>query len=152
MQAEGLSPSRIRQANIVLGLALQAAVRDSVIARNVARGIRLPRVQRREAPALEPQQVESIASKMAEPYDLLVRILGTLGLRFGEAAALRRRSVDLLGRRVVVSESLAEVGGRHYFGPTKTHQARRVPLTSTLAAALEAHLDERVPKDPRPSC
>ena len=152
MQAEGLSPSRIRQANIVLGLALQAAVRDGVIARNVARGVRLPRIQRREAPALEPEQVEAIAAKMDKPYNLLVRVLGTLGLRFGEAAALRRRSVDLLGRRLVVTESLAEVGGALIFGTTKSHAVRRVPLTSSLAAALEAHLDERVPKDPRPSC
>jgi integrase len=147
MQAEGLSPSRIRQANIVVGLALQSAVRDGIIARNVARGIRLPKMERREAPALEPEQVEAIAAKMAAPYDLLVRVLGTVGLRFGEAAALRRRSVDLLGRRLVVSESLAEVGGRHYFGPTKSHAVRRAPLTSALVAALEAHLGERVSED-----
>jgi hypothetical protein len=74
---------RIRQAAVVLALALEAAVRDGIIARNVARGVRLPKMERREAPSLEPPQVEAIAAKIAEPYDLLVRILGTLGLRFG---------------------------------------------------------------------
>ncbi len=148
MRAAGLSVSRIRQAHVVLSQALEDAVRDGRIARNVARGARLPRLERREAPYVTPELVEQVASAMREPYDLLVRTLGTLGLRFGEAAALRRRSVDLLGRRLVVSESLAEVGGRHIFGATKTHATRRVPLPPSLAEDLEEHLSSRVAEDP----
>jgi len=34
------------------------------------------------------------------------------------------------------------------FGPTKSHAERTVPLTATLAGAIEAHLDERVGADP----
>jgi hypothetical protein len=49
-------------------------------------------------------------------------VLGALDLRFGEAAALRRRSVDFLRRRLRVEESLAEVRGRISTGPTKSHQ------------------------------
>jgi len=69
---------------------------------------------------------------------------GKLGPRYGEAAALRRRSVNLLARRLTVEESLAEVSGRIVFGPTKTHAMRKLPLPPSLAAALERHLDERV--------
>jgi hypothetical protein len=32
----------------------------------------------------------------------MIRIMGTVGLRFSEAAALRRRSFEELGRRLVV--------------------------------------------------
>jgi integrase len=93
MLEEGLSPSRIRQAHVVLSLVLQAAVRDGVIARNVASGVRLPKLARDEAPYFDPATVDRIVAAMPEPYDWLVRILGTLGPRWGEAAALRRSSV-----------------------------------------------------------
>jgi integrase len=110
--------------------------------------MRLPRLERKEAPYLEPSTVDLIAAELVQPYCLLIRLLGTAGLRFGEAAALRRRSVDLLGRRIIVSESLAEVGGHHVFGPTKSHAQRRVPITKSIGAALEQHLDGHVGKDP----
>lgn len=147
MQAAGLSPSRIRQAHVVLSQLLDAAVLDGRITRNPADGARLPRLVRREAPYLTPEIVERVAQEIREPYGLLVRLLGTVGPRFGEAAALRRRSVDLLGRRLVISESLAEVGGRLTFGPTKTHSTRRAPLPRSLVTELDRHL-EHVPTDP----
>jgi hypothetical protein len=46
MIEEGLSPSRIRQAHVVLSLILQAAVRDGIVARNAAQGVRLPKLAR----------------------------------------------------------------------------------------------------------
>jgi integrase len=131
-------------------MALDAAVHDGIIARNPARrsGVKLPRLQRRQPVFLAPEVVERIAAACAEPYDLLIRLLGGTGLRWGEAVALRRRSVDLPGRRLIVAESLAEVGGELTFGPTKSHAERTVPLTRSLAEALEAHLEERVDKSP----
>jgi integrase len=82
---------------------------------------------------------------MPNGYELLVRLLGTVGLRFGEAAALQRRHVDLLRRRLRIEQSLAEVGGVLKLGPTKTHAVRTVPLPASLAKALAIHLDENVP-------
>lgn len=137
---EGLSPSRIRQAHVVLSLVLQAAVRDGVVARNVAQGVRLPKMAREEAPYFDPATVDRIVDAMPEPYDLLVRILGTLGPRWGEAAALRRTSVDLLRRRLRIVESATELSGRLVYGPTKSYAARQLPLTSTLIAQVERHL------------
>jgi integrase len=148
LQADGLSASRVRQAHVVLSMMLKAAVREGLITRNAATDADLPRIPHREAAYLEPADVRRIAKAMTEPYDLLVRILGTLGLRFGEAVALRRRSVDLLRRRLVVDESVAEVGKDLIFGPTKTHADRRVPLTPGLAADLAEHLERRVSNDP----
>jgi len=54
---------------------------------------------------------------------------------------LRRRSVDVLHRRLRVSESLAEVGGTLTFGPTKSHAVRMLPVPPTLLRALEDHLE-----------
>lgn len=46
-------------------------------------------------------------------YRLMILVLGLCGLRFGEGAALRARSVDLMRRRLRVSESVSEVNGAH---------------------------------------
>jgi integrase len=148
MDADGLSASRIHEAWVVLSQILDAGVRDGRVARNSARGVKLPRLQRREAEYFEPSEIDRIVRAMPEPYDLLVRVLGTLGLRFGEAAALRRRNVDPLRRRLRIEESLAEVRGRISAGPTKSHQTRSVAVPPSLAAALEDHLAQRVAADP----
>jgi integrase len=147
MDADGLSASRIREAWVVLSQILDAAVRDGRTARNPTRGVKLPTLQRREAEYFQPREIKRIAQAMPEPYDLLVRLLGTLGLRFGEAAALRRRDIDQLRRRLRIEGSLAEIGGRIIAGPTKSHQTRSVPVPPSLLNALEDHLEKRVAVD-----
>lgn len=47
----------------------------------------------------------------------------------------------------MISESLAEVGGRQFFGSTKSHATRRVLLPRSLAVDLDKHL-ERLSADP----
>jgi integrase len=140
MVAGGASPSRIRQAVVVLAKALEAAVRDGLIASNPARGIDRPTLERRQARFLEPDTVAAIVAATRPPYDLAVRMLGTLGLRFGELAALRRDDVDVLRRRLRIDESLTEVGGALVLGSTKTHTERTVPMPPTIAKALGARL------------
>jgi len=144
MVGEGLSASRTRQAHVVLSRVLDAAVADGFIARNATSSTRLPRLERREAGYFEPAVVDRIADAMGGADGLLVRILGTLGLRWGEAAALTRASVDLVHRRLRVQGSASEVGGQVIAGSTKAHATRSVPLPRSLADALAGHLEERV--------
>ena len=61
-------------------------------------------------------------------YSLLVRFAAYTGLRAGELGALRVCRLDLLRRRVEVTESVSEVKGHLVFGPTKTYQNRSVPI------------------------
>jgi hypothetical protein len=82
MHGDGISASRMRQAVVILRQLLDAAVRDGMVARNATRGVKLPKIEQREATYLEPAVVERIASTMPEPYDLLTRVLGTVGLRW----------------------------------------------------------------------
>lgn len=70
------------------------------------------------------------------------------GMRVGEALALRRRHVDLLGAKVLVAESLSEISGNFTIGPTKTQQVREVPPPRSLLTFLEQHLDEVPPGRP----
>lgn len=147
MQAEGLSASRVRQAHVLLKQMLDAALRDRMLGMNAALGVKLPKLRHREAAYFEPGVVDQIGIATPEPYDVLVSVLGVVGLRFGEGVALRRRHVDLMRRRLFVEDSLAEISGRFVFGPTKTHAVRSVPLPPNLAATLQQHLDEHVGPD-----
>jgi integrase len=91
-------------------MVLDGAVDDRIIPRNVARGVKGPKVVRDEVAYFAPEQVDALAEVIAPPYDALVRIMGTLGLRWSEAVALRRQSVDLLRRRLRVDVSLENDG------------------------------------------
>jgi len=63
-------------------------------------------------------------------------------------SGLYEPTVDLLHRRLEVTESLAKISGNLTFGATKTHAARKVPLPPSLLAALSAHIDERTGNSP----
>jgi integrase len=161
MEGDGLSASRIRQATVVLQMMFEAAERDRMIGRNPARGVRRPTLPSEEARFFDPATVERIATVAPAPYDLMVRLMGQVGPRFGEVAALRRRSFEDLRGWLEIRESLAELPRQTLagekrepllFGPTKTHATRRIPLPPTLAAAMREHVSANVALDPKPSC
>ncbi|MEX0755009.1 MAG: site-specific integrase [Actinomycetota bacterium] len=140
MVCEGLSPSRIRQAHVVLRLLLQGAFLESRTATNAAVGIRLPKIERREAPYWEPAIVTRIIRACPSPYDSFLAVQGKLGLRFGEAAALRSDSIQPArsdrGARLKIDRALEEIGGRLHLGSTKSHAMRAVPLPGFLEKQL----------------
>ena len=140
LKASGLSASRIRQAHNVLSQILQTAVRSRYLPTNFAEGIDLPRKPRREQLFLTPAEVGRLADKVNEEYRTLVYVFAYGALRWGEAAALRRRRVDVLRGNLEVAESLAEVGGDLHFGPTKNYRNRVVTLPKFLREMLNHQL------------
>jgi integrase len=141
----GLSPSRVRQARHIMGMLFAAAVADRAIASSPVTGVKVPRERRREMQILTAEQVSMLANAVDDRYRALVYLLAYGGLRWGEAAALRRGKVNLLRARIEVSESVTETGrGGLQYGPTKTHQARGVALPAFLVELLEDHLDRYV--------
>ena len=80
-------------------------------------------------------------------YSLLVRFAAYTGLRAGELGALRVCRLDLLRRRVEVTESVSEVKGHLVFGPTKTYQNRSVPIPRFLCEEIALALTGKGPDD-----
>jgi integrase len=111
--------------------------------------IKLPRPVHREMMFTDADGVDRLASAVVDPYGTLIYVLGYAGLRWGEAAALRRRRCDLLRRRIHVMESLSDVGGQFHFGPTKTYATRAVAIPGFLVEMLAVHLEHEVPADPQ---
>jgi integrase len=144
---EGLSPSRRRQALMLLGQIMNAAVADGLLSTTPCAGIKPPPLPAPQPDYLTPDEVDALVAAAPQPWDLLILILFYGGLRWGEAVALRRADCNLLRSRIVVDESAAEVNGRVVFGPTKTHQRRTVSLPSFVRDRLEEHLSSEVGQD-----
>jgi integrase len=141
--ADGLSARRACKAFQVLSQILGRAVEGGRLARNVAEGIRLPKVQRNEVHFLTAVQVEELADRMRPPYGILVRFAAYTGLRPSELAALRVRQLNLLQGTARVVEGAPEIDGHLHWGGLKTHEARTVRLPRFLCDELGAYLAER---------
>jgi integrase len=74
----------------------------------------------------------------------LVLVLGTCGLRLGEATALRVADVDIEARRIRVRRSVTPVRNRGLVeGPTKNHASRTVPVPVFVARPLATEVEGR---------
>ncbi len=142
----GLSAATVRQAHRVLSLVLTFAVRDGRLARNPATGVPLPRAARKEQVFLTHEQVDALAAAAGRDR-LVIYFLAYTGVRYGEMAALRVRNLNLLRRRALITEAVADVNGHAVFGTPKTHQRRQVPVPRFLADELAAHVTGKGPAE-----
>jgi integrase len=69
-------------------------------------------------------------------YGSLVLLLGTAGLRWGEAAALRVNDIDFLKRRVVLHRNAVTINKKTTVGSLKSGKNRTVALASFVVDAL----------------
>jgi integrase len=141
--AGGLSPKCARKAHQVLSQILASAVDGGRLPRNVAAGIKLPKVQRKEMHFLTAAQVEALAEAIIPPYGVLIRFAAYTGVRPGEFVALKVGRLDLLRGTVRVTEAAPEVAGHLEWGGVKTHEARTVRLPRSVAQELGAYLADR---------
>jgi integrase len=144
MIGERLSASRIRQAHSVLGRMLKAAVRSRYISHNAAYGASLPSMSQREMRYLDPTEIDTLGDHIDPRFQVWAYTMAWTGLRFGEAAALRRRNIDVLRSELRIVESVTEVNGKIHFGTTKTNRHRTVHLPAFLRDMLNDHLTTAV--------
>jgi integrase len=128
----------------VLREALQQAVQWQMLPRNPADLVKPPKIERKQMKVLDTDATAELI-EAARPYRIFVPILlGVLcGLRRGEIAALRWRSVDLeAGQlRVVASIEQTKQGCREK--ETKSGSDRVVALPAMLVAELRRHRAEQ---------
>ncbi|MGH2808574.1 MAG: tyrosine-type recombinase/integrase [Actinomycetota bacterium] len=142
----GYSASRVRQARHLLGMLFTAAVENRAIPSSPVVGVKIPREQRREMQVLTAEQVRAVADNVSERYRALIYLLAYGGLRWGEAAALRRGKINVMRSRIEVSESVAETSKGLHYGATKTYQTRSVAIPAFLKDMLAEHLATFVDK------
>lgn len=146
LKASGLSSSRVHQAFNVLHGMLGLATDYERLTRNPAsaKALRkdLPRIVEQEMQFLTAQQVETLAKTVPQEYEALIWTLAVGGLRWGEATALRRRRVDILGGRLHVVESASEVYGKLLYGSPKSGRSRWVEIPRFVSTEIGVHMND----------
>ncbi len=140
-QAAGLSPRSVQYLHAVIRTALGRAVTWNLIADNPAQRVTPPRVPRHEVQALTRDQAQAIlAAFKGDPFEALVTLTLTLGLRQGEALGLRWADVDLDARTLTVRHQVTRAEDGWRFTDLKTARSRRtLPLPGFLVETLREH-------------
>ncbi|WP_338765896.1 site-specific integrase [Nocardia vulneris] len=144
-----LSIHSVRHVLRVLRSALQDAVEEELISRNVARAVKVRGAGEYKVRAFTRQEAMQLL-RTAEEHRLhaLWAVALSMGLRRGEALGLLWKDIDLEVGRLVVRYGLHRVDGELKLEEVKTEGSRAtLPIPRPLLAALQEHrkrqLDER---------
>ncbi|MFD6093947.1 tyrosine-type recombinase/integrase [Oerskovia sp. NPDC060338] len=156
-----------RQARFALSAVLGVAVRDGLLSANPARSAtssnaeKRHRQERKVGMTLTPAQLASLVEAVralpnGEPYAMMVDLMGSAGLRYGETAALQVGDVDLVRGILSVTRSVSEMTkddadlaagysreGNLVWGPPKGGKSRLVPIPRHLIGPLSELLAKR---------
>jgi integrase len=140
-RAAGLSASTVRTIYSVLRSALDVAVRDGLVARNVAALVKRPSVERQDATFLTGEQAQQLLTALdGDRIEPLVRLMLATGLRRGEALGLHWRDVDFDAGVLRVRWTLSRTSRGLELGEPKTERSRRaVPLPRSAVETLRSH-------------
>jgi integrase len=142
-RADILAPATVEVVYRIFSAILSDAVGDRLLARNPAKGVRLPRQAKKPIDPPTLDQVEELVAAMPDRYRAIIVLAAGTGLRQGECFGLTVDRVDFLRRSITVDRQLVLAGsGPPRFGPPKTEASvRNVPLPDVVALALAAHLE-----------
>jgi integrase len=126
--------------------ALQDAVDDDILARNVARQVKMPSGSiRKVKPWTEDEARKFLDTARRDRLYALWAVALAIGLRRGEALGLQWSNVDLTGGSVDIKTALSRVGSDLALRDVKTESsAASVPLPNELVTTLRRHRREQL--------
>jgi integrase len=143
------APGTIHKVQTTLSAIMTEAVERNMVTANPCHGLNrrgklLKPERKRDLDIPTAEQIHALADAAGAkhaPYRTLILTATFTGLRAGELHALRRRDVDLDGRRLTVAGALKVWrGGEPVFGMTKTNEVRPVLLSDEIRDLLAALL------------
>jgi integrase len=141
-QDEGLSSRTVQYLHAILRKALNDAVKDQLVVRNVAALVDPPRVQSTEVQPLMPAEARRFLEFIqGDRLECFFTVAVSLGLRQGEGLALRPQDIDLEKGKLRVTYALQRHKGQVYLVEPKTKKSRRtLDLPKVTITALANHL------------
>jgi integrase len=147
MLESGVSPTTAKNARVVLRKALNDAMRDDLIGRNVVTLTDMPRQETFHAKPLTADELPRfLAATKGHRLEALWLTFVTIGLRAGEAFGVRWEDVDLQNGSLRVRYQIQRTGRppQARFVDPKTDRSRRpVPLPTPLVASLRDHRERQ---------
>ena len=140
----GLSPRTVLQSHAVLHRALRQARHWGLTNSLATDLVAVPRPRQREMRALSAAQLATLlaSSRSSHWYPLWV-LLGTAGLRIGEALGLKWSDVDMVAGRLHVRRALQRQRGRGLvFVEPKSYRSRRMVFLCELAVDALSELGQ----------
>jgi integrase len=121
-------------------MAMKAAVENELIVKSPCLA-KAPPAASADMRFLTVDQLDHLAAQFEPSLRPLIYVLGYGGLRWGEAAGLRRKHVDTIRRTIRVEEQLNDLNGQLTPGvPVKSRAGvRTVAIPVFLAEMLDAH-------------
>ena len=138
----GLSARTVQLIHRICHAALEQAVREDLIVRNVAQSVSLPKRQRKEMRAMTEEQVRTfLQANKDDPMFAAFFMLVSTGMRRGEVLGLKWSDVDLKNQTVYVQRSWVKSQTQSAkFSEPKTAMSRRViPLSTESVDVLLQH-------------
>ena len=130
---EGLAPSTRARFHIVVRSVLRTAVNAGLLAAMPALPC-LPKSGRKAVNPMRRADLDAILEAAAPTARLAFQLAAFAGLRAGEVRGLRWPDVDLEAGTLTVRRSISA----GFETTPKSHHQRRIPMSRTLRAALEA--------------
>lgn len=144
---KGLSPSTVEDVFKLLSNALETAVDDGLIIRNVANRVKLPKKQKPQIKVLTQKEQNDFIEQAKKTYmgDVYIFDLCT-GMRLGELLGLKWEDIDLAEKQLHVVRTLCKVkdpdkpeeSWHLEFGHPKTTASQRtIPLNESAVRLLK---------------
>ena len=144
VSASTLSGSSIRHAHNLLAQILDVAVDDNYLKSNPARGVKLPPKGKPVKVYLTPTQLERLAHHAGDKA-VVVWVLGTVGLRWGELVGLKVEDVDEMHSRLRIHRSVIYINGKPEETLPKTHERRTVSVSLPVMRMIHEQVAGRLP-------
>jgi integrase len=121
---EGLAARTVNLLLTVVYMIFEKAVDEGLLLENPAHKVKRPKEPRYKPRALSASEARSVEAKIADPTVKLAFVtFEVLGLRFNELRNLRWRDIDLLGKRLRVTDAKTHAGERSVAIPPRLAQA-----------------------------
>jgi integrase len=137
-----LKSGRVRYIHSILHNALEHAVKEGLVARNVSQHVQLPRREKPELHVLTLEQASQlIEAARKERFKVLLTLAVTTGMRQGELLGLKWQDIDWEKRQIQVRRSIARMKGQSIIEiePKTAGSRRKIALPSFVLDLLQEH-------------
>lgn len=127
MDNKGLSANSVHKHHANIRKALDYALKNQFVYRNVADAVTLPKKRRFEGTAYSPEQLNTLLDLVRDTrIELPIFIAALLGLRREEICGLKWKNIDFDKHILYINEARLGVGGKTVIKAPKTDKSRRV--------------------------